>query len=395
MIQSTISHNPAKITQFITLPADNAAVTDVIEDVESLEGLMLTAQDLTKKLEGDPLEYVLSGYGKFRRYTQRVLERVSFKGNQSSEYLLKAINLLRELNRSEKIPEERLPVCFANAKWKKKLGRHPERKLWETAVFFTIRDCLSSRDIWVADSRSYRDTKQQLLPVSQAKQTLSLPIPLEANEWIESRKPLLEQRLKKVSQMIRKNTLPNSCIENGKIHMNRLEPSQAPEGTDALILDIYKNMPQISVTDILREVAEDTAFTDSFTHIHTGSPCSDTIGLLNVILAGGMNMGLKKMALCSSSHSSFWPLMRIANWHLTSQSMTDALAIIIDKHRRLPLSASWGEGLTSSSDGQFFPSGGSGEAMNLVNAKYGMAPGGIRPEPWCKNLDMNREGESY
>jgi len=33
--------------------------------------------------------------------------------------------------------------------------------------------------------------------------------------------------------------------------------------------------------------------------------------------------------------------------------------------------------------------------MNLVNAKYGMAPGGIRPEPWCKNLDMNREGESY
>lgn len=134
-------------------------------------------------------------------------------------------------------------------------------------------------------------------------------------------------------------------------------------------------MPQISVTDILREVAEDTAFTDSFTHIHTGSPCSDTIGLLNVILAGGINMGLKKMALCSSSHSSFWPLMRIANWHLTSESMTDALAIIIDKHRKLPLSAAWGQGLTSSSDGQFFPSGGSGEAMNLVNAKYGMAPG--------------------
>ena len=67
--------------------------------------------------------------------------------------------------------------------------------------------------------------------------------------------------------------------------------------------------------------------------------------------------------------------MRIANWHLTSESMTDALAIIIDKHRKLPLSAAWGQGLTSSSDGQFFPSGGSGEAMNLVNAKYGMAPG--------------------
>ena len=86
-------------------------------------------------------------------------------------------------------------------------------------------------------------------------------------------------------------------------------------------------------------------------------------------------MGLKKMALCSSSHTSFWPLMRIANWHVTSESMSDALAIIIDKHRKLPLSNVWGQGLTSSSDGQFFPSGGSGEAMNLVNVKYGKSPG--------------------
>lgn len=31
--------------------------------------------------------------------------------------------------------------------------------------------------------------------------------------------------------MIRQNTLPNSCIEKGKIHMNRLDPLEAPEGT--------------------------------------------------------------------------------------------------------------------------------------------------------------------
>lgn len=175
--------------------------------------------------------------------------------------------------------------------------------------------------------------------------------------------------------MMKQNTLPNSCIENGKIYMNRLEASQPPEGTDSLTFDIYKRIPQISITEILREVAEETSFTDSFSHIHTGSPCTDTVGLLNIILAGGINMGLKKMAMCSSSHSSFWSLMRISNWHVTSESMSDALAIIIDKHRNLPLSSVWGQGLTSSSDGQFFPSGGSGEAMNLVNVKYGKAPG--------------------
>ena len=116
-------------------------------------------------------------------------------------------------------------------------------------------------------------------------------------------------------------------------------------------------------------------FTDSFTHIHTGSPCTDKIGLLNVVLAGGINMGLKKMALCSSSHPSFWPLMRISTWHVTSESITDALSVVIDKHRKLLLSFAWGKGTTSSSDGQFFPAGGSGEAMNLINAKYGIIPG--------------------
>ncbi|MFN7365308.1 MAG: Tn3 family transposase [Alphaproteobacteria bacterium] len=354
---------------------DNAAVIDVIQNTEALEKLMFSAHVLTKKLNCDPLEYVLSGFGKFRRYTQRMLKRISFKGNQSSEPLLKAIDLLKDLNCSETHQGIDLPIDFVNSKWKGRLGRSPERKLWETAVLFAIRDCLRSRDIWVVDSRAYRDTKQQLLCVKQAEQTLSLPIPLQATEWIESRKSLLEQRLKQVAQMIRQNTLPNSCIEKGKIYMNRLDSPEEPEGADKLILDIYKDMPQISVTDILQEVAEETAFTDSFTHIHTGSPCPDKIGLLNVILAGGINMGLKKMALCSSSHASFWPLIRIANWHVTSESIADALSVVIDKHRKLPLSAVWGQGLTSSSDGQFFPSSGSGEAMNLVNAKYGITPG--------------------
>lgn len=35
----------------------------------------------------------------------------------------------------------------------------------------------------------------------------------------------------------------------------------------------------------------------------------------------------------------------------------------------------WGGGLTASSDGQFFPTARQGEAMNLINAKYGSEPG--------------------
>ena len=64
--------------------ATNAAVTDVIQDTDALETLMVTAKALTKKLESDPLEFVLLGYGKFRRYTQRMLEDIIFEGNQAA-----------------------------------------------------------------------------------------------------------------------------------------------------------------------------------------------------------------------------------------------------------------------------------------------------------------------
>jgi hypothetical protein len=236
-----------------------------------------------------------------------MLEDITFEGNEAAQPLLEAIELLKALNQSDKQQNVVLPVCFANPKWCKWLGNEPQQKFWETAVLFAIRDGLRSRDIWVVDSRTYQDTRQQLLPMQQAEQTFSLPIPLQSDTWLTERKTLLEQRIRQVNRMIRQGTLPNSCIEKGKIHVNRLD-RQILEGMDTMTLDIYKQMPQVSITDILREVDEDTGLTDRFTHVHTRSPCTDKIGLLNVLLAGGINMGLKKMALCSSSHTSFWSL---------------------------------------------------------------------------------------
>ena len=360
--------------QLLTAHANNTAIAEVVQDTQGLETLIATATALTNKLDSDPLDYVLHGYNRFRRYTQHMLEVITFEGNQAAQPLLEAIVYLKQLNQSDKQQHDAFPLCFAGAAWRKRLGSNPERKLWETAVLFALRDALRSRDVWVQDSRLYQDSRQQLLPVAQAEMTATLPIPLQPEPWITKRKTLLEQRMKLVSRMMQQGTLPNSCIKDGIIHVNRLE-AHTPEGMDLLTLELYKQIPEIPITQILREVDADTGFTDSFTHIHTGSPCGDKVGLLNILLAGGINMGLKKMALCSSSHPSFWSLRSIANWYVTSETMADALAIVNEQHGYLPLAGIWGDGTTSSSDGQFFPAGGSGEAMNLINTRYGMQAG--------------------
>ena len=68
-------------------------------------------------------------------------------------------------------------------------------------------------------------------------------------------------------------------------------------------------------------------------------------------------------------------LSRLSRWHVESEGMARALGMVIEAQARLPMSQFWGAGQTASSDGQFFPTTRQGEAMNLINAKYGQEPG--------------------
>ena len=138
--------------------------------------------------------------------------------------------------------------------------------------------------------------------------------------------------------------------------------------------DLYRRLPEARITDILLKVDDATRFTEAFTHLRTGEPCRDRIGLLNVLLAEGINLGLRKMAEATSTHG-FWELMRIIRWHVEGDTFDRALVVVVEAQTALPMAASWGTGRTASSDGQFFPAAGRGEALNLVNARYGAEPG--------------------
>ena len=64
-------------------------------------------------------------------------------------------------------------------------------------------------------------------------------------------------------------------------------------------------------------------------------------------------------------------LALVHDWHIREESYRAALARLIDAHRALPLATVWGEGRTSSSDGQYFRAGGTGAAIADVNARHG------------------------
>ena len=126
-------------------------------------------------------------------------------------------------------------------------------------------------------------------------------------------------------------------IEDSVLRVERSETA-VPDGAADMVAALYRRLPEARITDILLEVDDATRFTEAFTHLRTGEPCRDRIGLLNVLLAEGINLGLRKMAEATTTHG-FWELMRIARWHVEGDAFDRALAVVVEAQAALPMAA--------------------------------------------------------
>ena len=348
-----------------------AGAVDVSCGWDMLGTLVANAGNLRKTVKADVLAHVSKGFHRFNRYARRMLDCLDITCAQVARPLLTAANIIK--NRSE-IPTQSTPFLLPRSKWRAHLqdpAAETER-LWVVAVLFHLRDAFRSGDIWLAHSHRHADVKQDLVTFDAAC-TMGLSMPLEPDVWIADRKQRVEEGLTRLAWAARTGQIPNAAIKDGILRVDRLE-ADVPEEASDLVLDLYQRLPETRITDILMEVEEDIGFSDAFAHLRTGAPCRDKLGLLNVILAEGLNLGLSKMANATSTHD-FFQLSRISRWHIESEGMAHALAMVTEAQSRLPMAQFWGAGTTASSDGQFFPTTRQGEAMNLVNAKYGTEPG--------------------
>ena len=357
----------AAIEQIITWEEFAKSVTD--------------ADELSRPGSFDHIHLVANQYSTLRRYTPEFYSALNFSAAAIARPILAAVDLLRamQMSGSKVIPAD-ATTNFVRPRWKDLVFTKSgiDRCFYEICVLSELKNALRSGDIWVKGSRQFRNFDDYLLPVASFKQLanagrLPLATDTDSNRYLEERLEALSEQLSIVKTLAKRNDLPDATFEDGALRITP-QPTTVPQAAQVLIDKVTRLLPRIKITELLMDVDEWTSFSSQFVHLKTDDVAKDRTLLLAAILADGINLGLSKMAACSPG-ITFDKLSWLQAWHIRDETYTNALAMLVNAQLQNPFAQHWGDGSTSSSDGQRFRTGNRGERSGQINPRYGRSPG--------------------
>ncbi|MCL1890019.1 MAG: Tn3 family transposase [Desulfovibrionaceae bacterium] len=334
-----------------------AAIELSVMPWDSLVASGQEAEKLARPIDYDYIDLIQGKYPVLRRYAPTLLKRLTFKAAQSSEPLIKAIELLNGLNDSNKrgVPKN-TPTDFLPDRWKKYAVNSDgtiNRRYYEIAVLEELKNSIRSGDISVEGSRKHRDFDEYLLSKEEWELAKSAGSTLAVSEIFEDflieRQEALSRRIKWVNENLR--GLDGVTLRDSEIHIKRLEKS-TPDGAKEYSRSIYRLLPNVKLADLLMDVANWTGFLEQFSHASTGRlPGQDEKETLIItLIAMGTNIGLFKMG-SSTDGISYNQMANAAQWRLYDDALSRAQSVLVNFLHRQPLSCYWGDGSASSSDG--------------------------------------------
>jgi len=361
--------------------SDPFAAIESVVPWETFATSVTEAQSLARPEDFDFLSGISDGYITVRRYVPEFLSVLKLRAAPAAQDVLNAIEGLRNLyaRGARNIPAD-ASTEFIKPRWAKLVMTKDgiNRRYYELCILSELRNSLRSGDIWVQDSRQFKDFDEYLLPTATfdaLRQQTNLPLGVVADcdQYLDERLHTLKEQLETTNRLATMNELPDAIINTSGLKITPLDAA-VPEGAQSLITQSATLLPHVKITELLLEVDAWTSFTGQFTHLKTGSTAKDKTLLLTTILADGINLGLNKMAEACPS-TTYAKLSWLQAWHVRDETYSAALAELVNAQSHHPFAKYWGNGTTSSSDGQRFKAGGSAESTGHINPKYGSEPG--------------------
>lgn len=362
-----------------------SAIEKVIPSWQALEDSAKQAEGLIQPASFDFLPRINDSYQTIRRYAPTMLEILPFQATLSSNNLMQAVELLRDMNRQgiRKLPDndKSIPTKFIKPRWHKLIYTDTgmDARYYELCVLSELNNALRSGDIWVQGSRQFKAFDDYLLPKDNFQtllQSQALPIAIntDCKTYLNERFALLEQQFKLTHQLAKANRLPDvSITATSELKITPLE-AVMPKSAEDLISQVSRLLPRVKITDLLLEVDDWTGFSNEFTHLKTDETADDKTLLLTTILSDGINLGLTKMAE-SCPGTTHNKLSWLHSWYIRDETYTSALAVLTNAQLAHEFAQNWGDGTSSSSDGQRFKAGSFAKNSGNINPKYGSEPG--------------------
>lgn len=360
---------------------DPFAAIEAVIPWDAFTASVTEAQKLAQPEDFDFLRRIGESYATLRRYAPQFLDVLKLRAAPAAKGILDAIEVLRGMNadNARKLPVD-VPTQFVKPRWAKLVFADDgiDRRYYELCALSELKNALRSGDVWVQGSRQFKDFDEYLVPVGKfAALKLAGKLPLavdtDCDQYLQNRLVLLEQQLATVNRLAAANDLPDASITESGLKITPFD-TVVPDAAQSLIDQTAMLLPHIKITELLMEVDGWTGFTRHFTHLKTGVTAKDRTLLLTTILADGINLGLTKMTE-SCPGTTYARLSWLQAWHIRDETYSMALAELVNAQFHQPFAENWGDGTTSSSDGQRFRAGGKAESTGHINPKYGGEPG--------------------
>ncbi len=294
-----------------------------------------------------------------RPYLQEFL-KLPFHAEAGAAGLHRALANAPLYFRNKKLPAE-TPVEFLPAAFRRQLFDREGNvipEIWELGLAVAVRDAVRARELYLAGSRRYVSFWKMIYTDEQwQREREHVYGPRSAKADCDSFLDRMQRDLDRQATQTDRGLSENryAKMRSGQLKLSRDDADPEPESAKQLRRIIESHLRQIRIERLLLEVNDLCGFTKQLRPLNEQMPqWENTIAVLvAAVIAHGTNLGVVAMSH-STDGITLEMLRHVSQWCLRPETLKAANRVLVDFHHRLPISAVWGTGIRSSSDGQRF-----------------------------------------
>ena len=323
--------------------------------------------------ERGEIDALRARYSGLRRYFPTFFA-LPFPSEPGSDAIVTGLDLVRQLDAGTlKTLPAHTPTAFVPGRFRAALHQPDttlDRRTWELGLAVAVRDGLRSGDVYLPESRRHVSFSNLIYNPTRWTQErdlayTELDLPQEPDDFVSR----LQQEFDAVAQRAERGLSNNDfvTIRRDRLHLKRRDALELPPRIQHLRHTIEGALPLVRIEDLLMQVDAWCDFTRVFRRPDEREPRIPNFytTLLATLIAHGTNLGIATMAHSVEGITADM-LQDMSQGCLREDTLNAATTILVNFHHRLPLSAVWGDGTVSSSDGQRFGL----QASSLLGSLY-------------------------